>query len=152
MSDNKDSFRKMNIKAKAVTVIGIALLIILVVGFVLGLYFFGLAGVFKLLGVQYNSTGSLVIFVVSFLILGMIVELFSNTLFKLSVQNIKGEIRIYIIRIGFEVASNWLVLFIVDEFMRSMTLSWQTESIMALLIALIEIAFDRDKDQVANID
>ncbi|MDQ7862059.1 hypothetical protein RCO48_17035 [Peribacillus frigoritolerans] len=44
--NNNDSFRDMNIKEKVATVTGLAFLIILVVGFVLGLYFFGLAGGF----------------------------------------------------------------------------------------------------------
>lgn len=146
MPEKNDSFREMNLKDKTATVAGITLLIILVLGFVLGLYFFGLAGIFKLLGVQYKSIWSLVVFVVSFFILGIIVELFSKTIFKLSVRNITREIWVFFIRISFEVTTNWLVLFTVDEFMHSITLSWKTEIIIALLIALIEIAFDNDKD------
>jgi hypothetical protein len=146
MPEKNDSFREMNLKDKTATVAGITLLIILVLGFVLGLYFFGLAGIFKLLGVQYKSIWSLVVFVVSFFILGIIVELFSKTIFKLSVRNITREIWVFFIRISFEVTTNWLVLFTVDEFMHSITLSWKTEIIIALLIALIEIAFDCDKD------
>ncbi|MGN7400973.1 regulatory YrvL family protein [Cytobacillus praedii] len=152
MPEKKDSFREMNVKDKTVTVAGIILLIILVVGFVFGLYFFGMAGIFKLLGVQYESIWSLAVFVVSYFILGIIVELFSETIFKLSVRNITGEIWGFFIRISFELTSNWLVLFTVDEFMESITLSWKTEIIIALEVALIEIAFDHDKDKDANID
>ncbi|MEC0347185.1 MULTISPECIES: YrvL family regulatory protein [Peribacillus] len=144
--NNNDSFRDMNIKEKMATVTGLALLIILVVGFVLGLYFFGLAGVFELLGVQYESIWSLIVFVVSFFILGIIVELFSKAIFKLSVQNITGKIKVFFIRISFEGTSNWLVLFAVDEFMKSITLSLKTEIIIALLLAIIEIVFDDDKE------
>lgn len=143
-----DSFRDMNIKEKMATVSGIVLLISLVVGFVLGLYFFGMAGVFKLLGVQYKSNSSLVVFVVSFFILGVIVELFSKVIFKLSVRNITGKVKLFLIRISFEVTSNWLVLFTVDEFMKSITLSTNTEIIIALLLALLEIIFDDDKDNI----
>ncbi|MED3576086.1 regulatory YrvL family protein [Cytobacillus praedii] len=152
MPEKKDSFREMNVKDKTVTVAGIILLIILVVGFVFGLYFFGMAGIFKLLGVQYESIWSLAVFVVSYFILGIIVELFSETIFKLSVRNITGKIWVFFIRISFELTSNWLVLFTVDEFMESITLSWKTEIIIALVVALIEIAFDHDKDKDANID
>ncbi|MBT2606539.1 hypothetical protein J7E55_26625 [Bacillus sp. ISL-53] len=144
--NNNDSFRDMNIKEKMATVTGLAFLIILVVGFVLGLYFFGLAGVFELLGVQYESIWSLIVFVVSFFILGIIVELFSKAIFKLSVQNITGKIKVFFIRISFEGTSNWLVLFAVDEFMKSITLSLKTEIIIALLLAIIEIVFDDDKE------
>ncbi|MGM0890075.1 MAG: YrvL family regulatory protein [Bacillota bacterium] len=147
MPENKnDSFHDMNIKEKMATVTGIAFLIILVVGFILGLYSFGLAGVFELLGVQYESIWSLIVFVVSFFILGITVELFSKAIFKLSVRNITGKIKVFFIRIIFEGTSNWLVLFAVDEFMKSITLSLKTEIIIALLLAIIEIVFDDDKE------
>ncbi|WP_313798923.1 regulatory YrvL family protein [Cytobacillus sp.] len=146
MPEKNDSFRNMNLKDKATTVAGILLLIILVAGFVLGIYFFGMAGMFKLLGVQYKSIWSLVVFVVSYFFLAMIVELFFTTIFKLSIRNMTGRIWGFLIRISLEFTSNWLVLFTVDEFMDSITLSRETEIMMALLIALIEIAFDNDKE------
>lgn len=146
MSEKNDSFRNMNLKDKAATVAGVSLLIILVAGFVLGIYFFGMAGIFKLLGVQYKSIWSMVVFVVSYFFLAMIVELFFTTIFKLSIRNITGRKWTFLIRISFEFTSNWLVLFTVDEFMDSITFSRETEIMIALLIALIEIAFDNDKD------
>lgn len=143
----EDSFRNMNLKGKIATVIGIALLIVLVIGFVFGLYFFGLAGVFKLLGVQYESTWSLVVFVVGVFILGIIVELFSKLIFMLLTRNIIGKIQLILTRFFIEAASNWLVLFTVDEFMDSITLSLQTELIIGLLLAVAEIVFDDDKEK-----
>ncbi|WP_428911576.1 YrvL family regulatory protein [Niallia sp. Krafla_26] len=144
MSDHKqdDSFREMNFKDKLLTIVGVTLLILLVSGFVIGLYFFGMAGVFKLLGVQYQSGWSLVVFVLSFYILGFVVELFTRAIYELFSENITGTINKFLIRISFEAISNWIVLFIVDEFMRSITLSPTIEIIIASLIALIEIAFD----------
>ena len=142
--DKDDSFRDMNIIEKTVTVAVITVLIILVVGFIFGLYFFGMAGVFKLLGVQYDSIWSLVVFVVSFFILCVFVELFTKAIFKLYVRNITGKIKLLLIRISFECISNWLVLFTVDEYMKSITLSLETEIIVVLLLAVLEVAFDDD--------
>lgn len=137
----------MNIKEKITTAIVVSVLIIFVIGFVLGVYFFGMVGVFKLLGVQYESTWSLVIFVISFVLLSLIVELFSNVLFKLSVQTMTEKIKIFLIRLSYGIISNWLVLFIVDEFMNSITLSLKTEIIIAIFLGIIEIAFDDEKDR-----
>lgn len=136
----------MNIKEKMATVAGLAFLFILVVGFVWGLYFFGLAGVFALLSVQYISIWSLVMFAGSFFILGIFVGLVSKVIFKVSVRNITGKINVFYIRISIKGISNWLVLFAVDEFMNSITLSLKTEIIIALLLAIIEIVFDGDKE------
>ncbi|QGH36281.1 hypothetical protein GI584_20525 [Gracilibacillus salitolerans] len=143
---NNDSFRDMNKKEKIITVFAIALLIFLVVGFIIGVFFFGLAGLFELLGVQYHSIWSLLGFVVSFFVLGVIVELFFKAFFKLTVRNMTGKIKIGFIRFSFEFLSNWLVLFTVDELMRSITLSLKAEIIVALLLAVLEIVFDSDKD------
>ncbi|MFB4474958.1 YrvL family regulatory protein, partial [Oceanobacillus caeni] len=139
-----DLFRNMNIKEKMATILGIALLIILAVGFVFGLFFFGLAGIFELLDVRYESIWSLVVFVINFIILGIIVELFSKVIFKLSVRNITGKRKVILIRAIIEGTSNWLVLFTVDELMTSIALSLKTEIIIALLLTVIEIVFDGD--------
>ncbi len=146
-----DSFRDMTIKDKMGTVVGIALLIIVVVGFLFGFYFFGMVGVFKLLGVQYTSIWSLVIFVISFFILGVIVELFFNAIFKLSVRNITGKVKVFLIQISFEGMSKFLVLFVVDEFMKSITLSLGTEILIALVFAVLESVFE-DNDKNAKIN
>ncbi|MEJ8766729.1 regulatory YrvL family protein [Oceanobacillus sp. HCA-5259] len=146
---NDYSFRNMNKKEKVATVVGIGLLILFVAGFIFGLYFFGLAGVFKVLGVQYDSVWSLAIFVVNLLVIGLLFEIFSNVIFKLSVRNMTGKAKVLMIRFLIEAITNWVVIFTVDELMRSITLSLQTEIIIALFIATLEIVFD-DKDTKKN--
>ncbi|MBP3950208.1 regulatory YrvL family protein [Bacillus suaedae] len=146
MSENKnDSFRDKNIKGKIVTVIGIAILFLLVLGFVIGLLFFGFAGIFELLGVQYQSFWSLLIFVVSFFILGLVVDLFSIAIFKLTSQHLTRKVKVFY-KFSIESIFNWIALFTVDECMSSITLSINTEMIIASLLAVLEIVFDKDKD------
>ena len=137
-------------KSKVGTTLGVLSILSVVVGFILVLYFFGMAAAFELLGVQYNSNWSLIVFVVSFFILGVIVELFTEAIFKLSVRNIIGKMKVLFIRISFESTSNWLVLFTVDEFMRSITLSLKMEVIIALLLAVLEMAFGDDEDKMSR--
>ena len=150
--NDDDSLGDMNIKEKIVTVIGITLLIILAVGFVLGIYFFGLAGIFELLGVQYKSIWSLIVFVVSFFVLSIIAELFSKAIFVMLTQKITGKLKMLFVRISIESASNWLCLFTVDEFMKNITLPLKTEIIVALLLAVLEIVFDDKENGKKQID
>lgn len=152
--DKKDvSFREMSMKDKIFTIVGLTLLIVLVSGFIIGLYLFGMAGVFKLLGVQYESNWSLFIFVISFYIVGFIIELFTRAIYEIFTENmITDGIKGLMIRIGFEGISNWLVLFIVDEFMRSITLSFVTELLIAFLIAVIEIALEHKDSAEKKMD
>ncbi|MFD2654476.1 YrvL family regulatory protein [Gracilibacillus thailandensis] len=143
---NNDSFRDMNKKEKVITVAAITLLIFLVVGFVIGLFFFGLAGLFELLGVRYHSIWSLLVFVVSFFVLGIFVDLFFKVFYKITVRNMIGKVNVGFFRFSFDCLSNWLVLFTVDEFMKSITLNLKAEIIIALLLAILEIVFDSDKE------
>jgi len=47
-----------------------------------------------------------------------------------------------------EGTSNWIVLFTVDEFMNNITLSLNTEIIVALLLAVLEMVFDNQDKHV----
>ncbi|MDQ0154731.1 regulatory YrvL family protein [Robertmurraya andreesenii] len=142
---NDDSFKNMNLKDKVLTVIGIALLIILVLGFVFGIYYFGFVGIFELLGVQYQSFSSLAIFVVCFFILGIFVDLFFGAMAKVAVENETGRVKSFCIELLLAFTSNWLVLFSVDAFMESITLSLKAKLIVSFLLALLEVIFDNKK-------
>jgi hypothetical protein len=142
---NNDSFKSMSIKEKTVAIIGITFLIILVIGFVFGIYFFGFVGVFKLLGIHYQSYFALVIFVASFFMLGILVDLFFDAVSKLAVERVSGTVIAFFIQMLNGFTSNWLVLFTVDTFMESITLSLKTKLIVALLLAVLEPIFDNKK-------
>ncbi|WP_102027784.1 YrvL family regulatory protein [Salirhabdus sp. Marseille-P4669] len=134
----------MKIKEKLLIMIGVMILIIMAMGIVFGGYFFGLAGVFELLGVQYNSVWSLFVFVMGFFILGIFVELITKVIFVLSTRNTRDKAYVLMIRLSLEFLSNWLVLFTVDELMKGITLSWKTEVMIALLLAVVERIFDKE--------
>lgn len=140
-----DSFKNMNVKAKTATIIGFTLFIMLILSFVLGMFFFGFAGVFELLGVYYQSIWSLVIFVVSYFILGFFVDLFFGSVAALSVQNITEDVKAFVIQVIFGFVSNWIVLVTVDTLMESIILSQQTKLMLALLLGMLDAVFDNKK-------
>lgn len=140
-----DSLPTMNLNGKTATIIGISLLSVFVIGFVIGIFLLGFAGLFKLLGVQYQSVWSLVIFVVSFFILGVIFDVFFDAMAKLSMENISGNANIFLVQMLFGFASNLLVLSIVDALMKSITLSLETKLIIAFLLSLLEPIFANKK-------
>ncbi|GAB4073712.1 hypothetical protein GCM10028778_12150 [Barrientosiimonas marina] len=143
MSDEQDhSFRDMTLKDKIVTVIGATLFMSLVLGFVLAMFFFGFAGAFELLGVQYQSIWSLLLFVASFFILGTVVDLPFEAMAELSVKNMTGRGFAFFVQLLFSFASNWLVIVAVDAFIDSITLSGGTKLILSLLLAVLDPVFD----------
>ncbi len=150
MEQNDDSFKKMNPKEKIITVISITLLMIFLIGFILGILFFGFAGIFALLGVSYQSIWSLVIFVISFFVLGFFIDIFFDALTKLAIKDLSSKGTIFFIQFIFGFASNWLVLFTVDAFMDSIKFSPKAMLIITLILALLEPVFDNKKKVNSN--
>lgn len=144
--DNKGSFRDMDMKQKVGKILGITLFVILILSFVIGIYLFGMAGIFELIGAEYTSFWSLVIFVVSFFILTSIIELFSKPISEILTGKTTDKFVVLFVQFIIQVLTNWLCLFIVDVFMDSITLSLQAGLIVAILLTIFETAFeDREK-------
>lgn len=144
-----EPFRDKNCKQKIGTIVGMTLFILFILGFVLGIYFFGVAGIFTLLGIEYTSVWSLIIFVVILIILSAIVELFSEPIFRLIAGKITGTFAVLCIQFGIQSLTNWLCLFTIAEFMESVHLTQEAGIIVAMLLALIEMtieAKERKKD------
>ncbi len=136
---NNDSFRGKSLKQKIGTIVGVTLFIAMVLGFIIGIYLFGMAGIFQLLGIQYTSVWSLVIFVVSFFILASIVELFSRPISEIITGKTTGEFESWLIQFSIQSLSNWLCLFIVDLFMDGITFTLKTGLIVAILLTSLEM-------------
>lgn len=134
----------MNFKDKIIMVILMAILIIGAIALVGGLFFFGFAGLFYMIGIEYTSNVSLIIFVLSFLLIGFIVDLFFEGFAKFANEYVEGKWRKTVVFLCSSFAGNFLVLAIVDGFMASITISLQAKCILALFLALIDKAFSTD--------
>jgi len=147
MSGNKDDlFKNKSIKEKIATIIWFSLLIAFILAFVFGIFFFGFAGIFKILGVHYDSIWSLLIFVVVYFVIGIFIDLFFVALAKIAIGYISGSVKIFISRILFDFASNWLVLSVVDFLMDSITLTFTAKLIIASFLALLDVVFDGENE------
>ncbi|HLS08420.1 YrvL family regulatory protein [Lentibacillus sp.] len=62
-------------KEKIKNIIGMTLFAVCFLGIIIGIYFLGIAGIFEILGIQYQSIWSLIIFVIIIFILGLPVDL-----------------------------------------------------------------------------
>lgn len=143
MSEHKDnSNRKKNMKGKIGDVAGVSLLLIVVFGITIGLYFFGIAGIFKLLGIEYHSVWSLIIFVASFFILALFAELFFKPVSYLITKNMSRTFDAFIVKFSILGLVNGFCLFAVDMLMASITITLKAGIIIAIIITLIELAIE----------
>lgn len=139
--------KKKTILEKNVTIIGIVILVVFVIGFVFGLFFFGFAGIFSILGVQYNSKWSLVIFVVCYFLLGGIIDLFFNVFNMWANNYVDNKTEKFIIQWGIGFASSLLILMIIDILMGSITIALKAKFIIALVLGILEPVFEDKEDE-----
>lgn len=141
-NSHDDSFKQMNKKEKIATIIGILLLLILVGGFVLGIFFLGFAGMFRVLGVQYDSNWALILFVVLFFVIGFFFDFIFRVLTNLTKRYMSDQRISFSITFLFNLIKNGLVLFLLDDLMRSITLSFTTKLILAFLLSMVDSILD----------
>jgi Regulatory protein YrvL len=141
LGEDDKSFKEESFRTKVIIIIAVAVLIIGAVGFAFGVYYFGLLGIFNLLGVQYDSLFSFFLFVVLFFLLGipgeLVVKVFEVLLSFLSANNVATSFLI-------NGLVNWSILCLADFFMDSIYISQQTMLVVACIIAIIETVLEKD--------
>ncbi|WP_425541837.1 YrvL family regulatory protein [Bacillus carboniphilus] len=148
VSDNS-SFRDIKLFTKVIVITAIIFLVIFSVSLVLGIFYFGFAGIFSLLGVKYDSFYSLLIFVLSYFLAGFVTDIFSDVFVRLSTHFISGKLKLFFTRMIIYCTFSLLLLFTIDEFMSSITIPFSIKILIALFLFTIEIAFD-DKNTKRN--
>lgn len=135
----------MKLWERGIVILAMTLLIIFAVLLVFGGIFFGLTGFFSLIGVTYESIGSLLLFVLYCLLVGIVFEIIEVVILILirrtNLSNYYKWVWTALIKMGL----TWVTIHIVNELMSTVVLSGFAELLTALLIVCIDIAFDDDK-------
>lgn len=131
-------------KQKLNTIIGVSLLFVLIFIITAAIYIFGLAGIFKLLGIEYHSIWSFILFVVIFFSLASIIELFTDALIKIITANFEKNFAIFLLKFSMQTIVNVFCLLIVDLFMDSIAFTMSSALLVALIVSLLEVALLND--------
>lgn len=149
MAENNESFRNLSLKDKTIVIGSISLLIIFALVVVASSYFFGILGFFKLIGVTYDSTKSLALFIFLIFLLGLLTD-FLGGILKLLFSNLGLTKQIvWSIKIGIDSFFSWIVIYTTDELMQSISLSTNAELLLVCLFVLVEVAFS-DKQRTKH--
>lgn len=142
MGSEDKSFKEETIGMKIIIVTVISALIIFSIAFVFGIYYFGILGVFNLLGVEYESLYSLFLFVIFYILLGLIGEIviiaFMILLSAISINRFTTKLVEFLINF----LVNWSIISILNFFMQSVQISMVTQVIAASIIAMIELTLE----------
>lgn len=145
MSEDNGSFGDMNLIEKIIAVKAIIFLIVFSISFVLGIVYFGFAGIFTLLGVKYDSFYSLLIFVLIYYAVGIITDLFSKVFVGISYQFFSEKFNLFFTRMIIDCTFTWLLIFTIDEFMNSITIPFTIEILLTFFLVIVEVAFEDKK-------
>lgn len=135
----------MKFHEKVIVGTAMTLLVVIATSIVFGGLFFSITGFFALIGVTYESIGSLLLFVFYCLLLGIAFEIIEMILLffvaRTNLQNREKWIWIAFVKL----ISTWIVIHIVNELMTTVVLSSLAEFLTALLIVSVDVVFDDKK-------
>lgn len=144
--DEKDKpFKEETIGTKLFIIVTISLLLIGAIGFAIAIYYFGILGLFNLLGVRYDSFGSLLWFVLFYFLLGIIFEIFLKGMHKLmALANTfsKSQLKIGLFILTF--LGNWAVISLLNSVMHTIEIKTLTQIVISIILAIIEVTIDDD--------
>ena len=121
----------------------IVLLILCAILLVFGFIFFGVAGIFSLLGVSYDSVKSLVYFTGIMLLIDFFLDPISKLLAGLFSRVYQYQrYKRFIMRTLFIIAFSSLSFYIADECIAGINIPLRTEILLGLVSCLIEIVFE----------
>ncbi|WP_240377961.1 YrvL family regulatory protein [Bacillus piscicola] len=135
----------MKLWEKVLVVVAMTLLIVVALAVVFGGIFLGLTGFFSLIGVTYESNGSLLLFLFYCFLVGIFFEIIEQIILlfikKANLRSKEKWIWIALIKL----VLTWVVIHTVNELMTTVVLSSFAEFLTALLIVSIDIVFDDDE-------
>lgn len=149
MEEDHIPFKEESFGTKILIVVFVTVLIGVAIGLVVAGYYFGILGVFKLLGVYYDSLFSLFLFVICYLLLGIIGDVIIET-FKIILSIFKNNPANKLVLFIIYFLVNWFLILLVDSFMDSISIQTETQIVVGIIIGLIEFTLDNNGKRVTK--
>ncbi len=143
----KDRFKNESTVGRLFIIASIVLIIAVVLTAVFILFYFGFLGLFRLLGIHYDSLQSLLIFTLLFFLLGIFADIFEKiirlTLSSLfSIHKSKKQPAISVLLLLAYTTVNLAVVNILDYLMNSVSILFITQLVLAAVLAVLDLATD----------
>jgi len=141
----KHRFRHSFRKDKSAVFISVGFLLLLGIIIIFGVFFFGMVGLFKLMGVSYESVSSLLLFGVLIFILGLLFEAAAKIVKMFSLYSKPSPSVFLIWRIFVDLLFTWLTIYTVDELVSQVTMVLWSEWFFTFLLVTADYVFDEKK-------
>lgn len=142
MENKNKPFKSRDLFDKIFSFVAVGIIVVIAISIVFGAFFFGIAGVFNLLGVQYESWYSFLLFILLFWGIGFIADMIAIPMIKVLSNYISNKYKHFFMTFIIDCIFMLFSLHMADEFMSSITIPLTTELITVIILFMAEYALD----------
>ncbi|MCY9341726.1 regulatory YrvL family protein [Bacillus inaquosorum] len=139
--EQNEQFKELKLSSKLIVIVSIILIVAIALAMIFGGYFFGMKGLFSILGITYDSNQTLVLFILVCFAAGLIIDpltMIVSMILAKSLSLKKTALFAFILYF----ISNFITICFADYFMQSIYIPDVLLFVISALMAFIELAFD----------
>ncbi|MCY7981225.1 regulatory YrvL family protein [Bacillus inaquosorum] len=139
--EQNEQFKEVKLSSKLIVIVSIILIVSIALAVIFGGYFFGMKGLFSILGITYDSNQTLVLFILVCFAAGLIIDpltMIVSMILAKSLSLKKTALFAFILYF----ISNFITICFADYFMQSIYIPDVLLFVISALMAFIELAFD----------
>ncbi|MGK9265934.1 regulatory YrvL family protein [Bacillus inaquosorum] len=139
--EQNEQFKEVKLSSKLIVIVSIILIVAIALAVIFGGYFFGMKGLFSILGITYDSNQTLVLFILVCFAAGLIIDpltMIVSMILAKSLSLKKTALFAFILYF----ISHFITICFADYFMQSIYIPDVLLFVISALMAFIELAFD----------
>ncbi|MFH0345754.1 YrvL family regulatory protein [Bacillus vallismortis] len=141
-----EPFKDLNLSSKLIVIVSIILTVTIALAVIFGGFFFGIKGLFSILGVTYDSNQTLALFILVCFAVGLIIDPLTKIVSMILATSLSlKKTALFAFTLYF--MSNFITICFADYFMQSISIPDVLLLVISALMAFIELAFG---NQAAN--
>ncbi|MBU2659039.1 YrvL family regulatory protein [Bacillus cabrialesii] len=139
--EQNEQFKDLNLSSKLIVIVSIILIAAIALAVIFGGFFFGMKGLFSILGITYDSNQTLVLFLLVCFAAGLIIDPLTKIVSMILAKSfLLKNTALFAFTLYF--VSNFITICFADYFMQSIFIPDVLLFVISALLALIELAFD----------
>ncbi|MFP7232283.1 regulatory YrvL family protein [Bacillus subtilis] len=138
---HNEKFKEIKLSSKLFELVSIILIVVIALAVIFGCYFFGMKGLFSILGITYDSNQTLVLFILVCFAAGLIIDPLTMIVSIILAKSLSLEKTALFAFILYFI-SDFITICFADYFMQSLYIPDVLLFVISALMAFIELAFD----------
>ncbi|MFB0636024.1 regulatory YrvL family protein [Bacillus rugosus] len=139
--EQNEHSKDFNLKSKLIGIASITFIVAIALAVIFGGYFFGIKGLFSILGVSYDSNQTLVLFILVSFAVGLIIDPLTKIVSMILAKSLSLKKTALFAFILYFV-SNFITICFADYYIQSIYIPDVLLLVISALMAFIELAFD----------